>query len=262
MKKKPFDWKTVAIIVLGVIAVAELALLWHVVFPQEKKTIDVLFIGEPSQSMLDLLSSEDYQLSGVTLHGALLDAEVTPESFKGLDVIVMQGEEYCDNALSAFVAANASRRFLIVGNACSRSQNYGATGWNALVIQRLSELHQGYRVADKDARPLALGEGSLGSRTVSGRLLITSAYDPLFNGILNFGFEGNAFVFKTYPSFKLAVLTDDMISQQELYEGNYSSIPAIVRMDAGGANAVYFAFDPSTTSRNMLLNALLDLRSQ
>ncbi len=99
------DWKIALIVVLALVAVIEFTVLFAIWNSTAEKPINVLVIGTPSQTMLNLLYSEDYKIA---LNGEVKsasDAQVTQDDFKKANVVIMQGEEYCDNALSQYVAS-------------------------------------------------------------------------------------------------------------------------------------------------------------
>ncbi|MFH0923040.1 MAG: hypothetical protein V1811_03195 [Candidatus Micrarchaeota archaeon] len=240
MKKKPVSNNLLiaAAVVLVIVVVAFLF------FNGPKTTAaNVLIIGSPSQTLLDTLASEDFKIAGVTVTKVVSDSQVTAKDLDGANLVIMQGEEYCDNTLRLYLN-KAGPNLLIVGNACSRSQYRSSIGFNALLWEQ--------EFAGHVDRALELSDAPLASNDLSGKFVIDSAYHQLFSGILNYGFSGEVTVFKPHRSFVIASICDENDSNYDL---SCEGVPAIVEMQTA-PSALYFAFDPSTTSRNLFFNAM------
>lgn len=271
-QKKKFDWKLLAVVVLAVVAVGEFAIILNqLVLPafSQVKTIKVLGVGAFSEGLALMLEADDYRIAGIQLQAVLPDSKVTERDLNEADLVIMQGEVYCDNTLEIYVKEKKriaaewekkriggippSRKFLIIGNACSRSAALTATGWRALVEEKIRREEIALPFVE---RVYVLADGPLEAKQIAGRLVIENTNHEIFNGIVNYNFDGNVFVFSKAPKFfVLASITDGNVTWEQVLEGNYTGIPAIAEISDG----IYFAFDPSTGSRNLLLNTLLYL---
>ncbi len=258
------DWKIGLILFLALVAIAELVLLialWNSTVSE--KPVNLLVIGSPSQTMVNLIYAEDYK---IVLGGEVKivsDAQVTQDDFKKAIVVIMQGEEYCDNALNQYVASldakkSGLKKFIAIGNACSLSNRFSYIGWD-LLVEALHKQETGkYLLADitnrGSFRIFQISDKRITTTLVDGKFVIEDEDNPMFNSIINFGFNGEAFVFNKAPKHSvLATLASGQISFEQVLDGDYEGIPAIIKPH----NTIYFAFDPSTTSRNMFLNTIL-----
>jgi hypothetical protein len=268
-KTGSFGIVKIALVVILVIAIAEAAALWFLVLSpsmEASKPKRVLIVGNPSGEMLSLLTSEDYKMAGISVDKVVQDAQVSKETLSNADLVIMQGEEYCDNTLTAYSALRKERaaaqmnappwdqknlKFVLIGNACSRSKNSQLVGWTALFFEAT-------RI--RDAGVFALSKAPLKQELIDGKFVVEVWDHPIFNGIANYGFYGSVFVFDNAPRASvLASIARGNVSMEDTIRGAYSGVPAVVKI---GGDDLYYAFDAgnlNVSSRNLFLNSLLHM---
>lgn len=208
--------------------------------------VKVTTVGKASQAFDELVTSLDFKEQGIIYAMSLNPEHVNPGVLQDFDVVIVQGEEYCHRParkeLADFVENGG--KLVVVGNACTKvADDPTATGWS------IGENNLG------KVMPVRLIEAS---KAIDDKLKIVAVYHPMFNGIVNFGFEGDAAVVE---------LTDG--SEVLAYFGftdtervDKKPLPAIASKKTGKkGEVIYFAFDPAdaASSRNLLLNLLLYL---
>jgi len=259
-------WKDVALVALVLIVIAESAALAFFLGPilpnLGKHTINVLVIGTPSENVMSLLETENYRIAGVNVTAVLADAQVTEETLSKADIVIMQGEEYCDRTLDAYASVPWDNfrkiKFIIIGNACSQSHSSNIAGWSALIY--MSRQPEGIAGV---IRYLSVASMPMKSTEWNGKFIVDAQDHEILNGIVNFEYSGRVWLFdRAHKGFVLASLSEGVPDMESQITGRYSSTPAIVNVNIGFGSTVYFAFDPSTTSRNMFLNTLLYLSNK
>jgi len=253
------NWKNLAIGVLLIIAVAEFAVIWTFLMLPSQKTFNVLVVGTPSESIRSSLYSEQFKLAGINVIGIVSDSQVSKPMLEKADIVLMQGEEYCDNTVNLFYdiarrpyspsSPSIKTKVIAIGNACSRSQRSSTVGFTALLF-------------DGNQPPLfPLSDKPVESRQVNARFQIWDNNNPIFNAILNQDFSGNVFVYDQIPKpYVIAYFVEGSFSSEQLIRGDYEGIPAIVQIDLLPNTFVYFSFEPSTLGPSgnygLFLNAL------
>ncbi len=124
-------------------------------------------------------------------------------------------------------------------------------GWHiALKVARQEEMH----VIDRSlARAERTGQGYVWA---DGRFKIIAQDHPIFNGILNFGFSDK--LVNVFPN-----ANSNVLAYVDMYGGKPTSPATYAIVESQGflsGKTLYFAFDPSTTSRNLFLNVLLYIK--
>lgn len=259
--------KNVVILLLALACIVEFSVIYtQVISPSRPvRHLNIVAIGKLSDSMEQLLSTnETIGISPAVygnidieddLFGTYADSQVTPEVFSNADVVLMQGEEFCDNSLNSLKkyinnpsyqsGKHFGWKFIIIGNACSLSKESKLVGLEALLDSKDSEL----------ATLVSLTKGSsLQEKSLHSNFEIFSQGDPSFFGALNQEFNGKAFVYDNVPKgFVLAYFVDQKPSLKDGLNGNYQGIPAIVRI----GYSTYFSFDPSITSKEGAFESVL-----
>jgi len=215
--------------------------------------IKIVVIGNPSSTFVNVMQSEDYRIAGLTYAGAIRQEAVVPGVLKNFDIVILQGTPICDRTARKVLGdyVKGGGRLLVVGDSCTRvNDDPNAVGWD-IGIGSLG-----------DVIPVAYGgiiaHERIGDPTFSadGKFKIVSPYHPIFNGILNFGFYGT--LVGVIPN-----ANSDVLAYVDTYGGKPTAPATFAIVESRsmlGGKTMYFAFDPSTTSRNMLMNTLLYMK--
>ncbi len=243
MKESDIHYKII-IIVLFLVIFGESILLLSDYDPKTflNSHSSILIVGNPSPDLLELLEREDIIIEGINVTKTVSDEEVKPGDFIGADIILFTGQEYCPNAVNAFVNAyfneTGSRlqkppAQLVLGNACSRTYESNFVGWGALVEQKVLAIRE---VQDDEyIQYFAISKASLEEK--NGYMIITQDH-PIFNGVKNT--ETKSVTYQGYPSNVLAVLSEVKPSAVELRAGKFSWNPAIVEQSFEAGTQLYF----------------------
>ncbi len=212
--------------------------------------IKVVVFGHASQAMDTLLKSEDYRIAGITYLGSLPINVVYPNQLNNYDIIILQGQKVCDRTARKAIAdrVKGGAKLIVVGNACTEvSDDRNAIGWD-VGIGSLG-----------DVMPVKYGKVQLheivgpDSVFADGKFKIIAQDHPMFNSIINFGFYGS--LTNIFPTN-----TGNVLAYVDTYLGKQTSPSTFAIVESQGlfgGKTIYFAFDPSTTSRNMFMNTLL-----
>lgn len=228
--------------------------------------ITVGVIGQASQSMKDLLTSEDYRVAGIYYAGDIDQSVVYSGVLNNFNVVILQGSPVCDRTAREVIAnfVKAGGKLIVIQDACTRvSDDNSAYGWD-IGINSLG-----------DVMPVTIGGVTheldpWSTVAVQGELKIVAANHPIFNGIKNFAFHSTITTI-TVPKPNSNILA--YVDASSIGQTSAPSLFAIV--ETSGllvGKTLYFAYDPSTmadcsgagngqcTGRNLFLNALLYLR--
>jgi len=217
--------------------------------------LKVMAVGQASPGLTALLTAEDYRVAGVSYAGSIAQEAIYPGVFNNIDIIVLQNERgtTCDRTARKTIAdaVKAGKKLIVIGDACTRvSDDPNALGWD-VGIGSLG-----------DVMPVRYGGVIAHERTgqgytwADGRFKIIAQDSPIFNGILNFGFTGK--LVNVFPN-----ANSNVLAYVDMYGGKPTSPATYAIVESTGfmsGKTVYFAFDPSTTSRNMFLNTLLYIK--
>lgn len=214
--------------------------------------IKVVVIGSASPQLEYLLSTEVMRQTGITYAGSISQEVVVPGSLKNFDLIILQGRTVCDRTARKTIAdrVKSGGKLIVIGDACTRvNDDPNALGWD-IGIGSLG-----------DVMPVTYGGVLMHEKTgrsrlyADGKFKIIAPDHPMFNGIVNFGFSGT--LTNVYPNANANVL-----AYVDTYMGKPTSPATFAIVESSGlftGKTIYYAFDPGTTSREMLQNALLYL---
>ncbi|NUN11271.1 hypothetical protein HUU53_01355 [Candidatus Micrarchaeota archaeon] len=218
--------------------------------------INVGVLGTPSEALLKELRSEDARIAGITYIAALPQEAVVKGSLKNFDIIIMQGEIFCDRTAREAVrdAVQGGKKLLLIGNACTRVHDDRTVyGWDFVlkdvVPVKLSNI-QAHEIVGPE------------SRSVNGRVRIISQDHPIFNGLQGLQFSGT--VTSIFPT-----PNSDVLAYVDEYGNNPVGPAEFAIIESKGLLAgktMYFAFDPGTMissgkgGRNMFISTLLYLK--
>lgn len=250
---------------LVLLVIVESFLLLQVYLPSTlpQHAVRVMVVGQPSGALETLLNVEEFRLEDIQWVKTVEQSQVKPDDFAGVDVVIFQGQEYCPQALDAFVEylqrnpPNLLARppnQLFFGNACSRTPESQWVGWKALLFEK---------TYDNDiAQYYTIGQDKL-PRLERGYMVITNNH-RIFNGIKNDDVT-RPVLYRTYPTSVLAQVAEKRPTQAQYLDGDFSQGNIVVLQEGGyGGTALYMGFEPtydaeSIGSRNLVLNALLYL---
>ena len=215
--------------------------------------IRVLVIGSASPQLEYNLKAETMRMAGITYAGSINQEAVVPGSLNSFDIIILQGATVCDRTARSAIASRvkAGGKLIVVGDACTRvNDDPNALGWD-IGIGLLG-----------DVMPVTYGGVLMHEKTgqsrvyADGMFKIISSDHPMFNGITNFQFSGT--LTNVYPTSNSNVL-----AYIDTYMGKPTSPATFGIIESQGflsGKTMYFAFDPGSTSREMLQNTLLYLK--
>lgn len=228
------SWKSFFAGVLAALILVALVFFWFTstnevtVRTMGKK--EILLVGEPSESMTSQINSEDFALMGFTVTDIFPDSAVSTEALSNAGIVMFQNTPNCDSSFTAYRELEIKPRLMFIGDACSES----------------GPIEPAFNT-ETDRKYFLAANAPVEKRIVNGDFEIAVYEHPLFNGILNHAFQGEAAVYELAPkSMTLAYLTENGIET-----------PAIVK----NAQGLFFAYDPALQadnggSRNLLSNAL------
>jgi len=214
--------------------------------------IRVLVVGQASAQLEYMLKSEDMRIAGITYAGSISQDAVVPGALDNFDIIILQGSTVCDRTSRSAITqrVKAGGKLMVIGDACTRvTDDPNALGWDigiGLLGDVMPVTYGGVIMHEKT------GEGRV---YADGRFKIIASDHPMFNGVVNFQFTGT--LTNVYPNSNANVL-----AYIDTYMGAASPATFGVLESQGflSGKTVYFAFDPGTTSRTMLQNALLYMK--
>lgn len=221
--------------------------------------IKIAVVGHSSDSLKQMLQSEDFRIAGVQYAADLRQDFIVPGVLDGFDIVILQGSPVCDRTARKVIAdrIKAGGKLIVVGDACIRvNDDPNAIGWD-IGIGSLGD------VIPVTYRGVLFHEvvNARGSVEVSGgKFRVVSVDHPMFNGIKNFAFSGT--VTEVLPNANAKVLAYiDSIGGRPTSPATFGIIESQGLL---AGKTLYFGFDPGTTqtggSRNMVLNTLLYLK--
>ncbi|HEV8290043.1 MAG TPA: hypothetical protein VGQ00_03785 [Candidatus Norongarragalinales archaeon] len=211
--------------------------------------IKVAVIGQASPGLEGYLRSDDYRAKGVVFF-TLRPDDIYKDLLNNYDIIILQGDQYCKRITRDEIAnrVKAGAGLVVVQDACTRVRgDPSVLGWG------LGPLG--------DVMPATYGgvtaEPELPNREfVQGKVTIIQFDHPIFGGVKNFFFNGRVVPVNPAPNSQPLALID-------LGSTNAPSVFAIIeKPSVVGGKAVYYAFDPGSTSKEMMLNTLLYLKGR
>ena len=215
--------------------------------------LKVMVVGQASPGLLALLTAEDYRVAGVSYAGSIAQEAIYPGVFNNIDIIVLQSERgtTCDRTARKTIAdavKAGGKKLIVIGDACIRvSDDPNALGWDIGIgsLGDVMPVRYGGVIAHEKT-----GQGYV---YADGRFKIIAQDHLIFNGIMNSGFSGK--LVNVFPN-----ANSNVLAYVDMYGGKPTSPATYAIVESQGflsGKTVYFAFDPSTTSRNMFLNVLL-----
>lgn len=218
------------------------------------QTIKVGVVGHASSDIKNMLAAEDFRVQGMRYAGEIKQEVLYPGVLDSFDIIIIQGTQICDRTAREVIADKVKNggKLVLIGDACTRvTDDPNAVGWK-VGIGTLG-----------DVVPASVGgpthEREPVKRTgVSGKFKVIEQDHPMFNGIKNFGFNGN--LVEVFPDANARVLAFvDESSSGKVTDQAFFAILESKSMLSG--KVIYLAYDPTeSTSRNMFLNMLLYMK--
>ncbi len=215
-------------------------------------TIKVIVVGHASPELTAQLTSEEATAAGILYAGDIPQNSLTPGVLNQFDVVFMQGEQFCDRAARLTISdkVKGGGKLIAVGDACTKIQeDPAACGWD-IGIGLLGD------VMPATTCGVTKVKEPINTYYSQGTLRIIAIDHPIFSGVKNFQFGG--YLTEVYPkanSQQLARLDEG---------GSAATNPAkFAILESGsliGGKVIYFAFDPGTASRTLLLNTIIYLK--
>ncbi|MFH1779737.1 MAG: hypothetical protein ABH803_01160 [Candidatus Micrarchaeota archaeon] len=221
-------------------------------------SVDIAVIGNPSQVLVNELRSRDATLAGIKYMGHLPQEAVVGSALDKYDLIILQGEVYCDRTAREAIrnAVQGGTKLLVVGNACTRVHNDKTVyGWD-FVLKDVIPVKLSNIQAHEPVGPESI--------TVNGKLTIVSQDHQMFMGILNPRFSGT--VTSVYPAANADILA--LVSEYGSSPVGPSEFAIMESKGLLSGKTMYFAFDPGTMiaegngGRNMFIASLLYLNGK
>ena len=227
------------------------------IFPAPTITVGV--VGSASQSMVDLLSTEEYHNFGISYAGSIDQSNIYSGVLNNFNIVILQGEAVCDRTARMAIAnyVKGGGKLIVIQDACTRvSNDASAYGWN-IGIGSLG-----------DVMPVTIGGIAhqyepWQTVPVQGELKIVNVNDPIFNGVDNFQFDSTITAGITpTPTSQVDAFVDSSSIGQQTAPSLYAIIESQGLLTG---KVIYFAYDPSTMAvqgvgSNLFLNTLLYLR--
>src|SRR3989338_3414963 len=227
-------------------------------FPQPQ--IKVVVIGQTSPEMKALLQAEDFRHAGILYVTDLRQDFILPGTLDNMDIIILQGGQTCDRTARKVIAdrIKAGGKLIVVGDACIRvNDDPNALGWEIGIGSLGDVIPVTYKGVLFHERQPTRGSVDI----AGGKFKIIAPDHPMFNGIVNYGFNGRATEVLPNSNAKVLAFIDTVGGRPT----SASTFGIIESQGLIAGKTMYFAFDPGTTqsgsgSRNMLLNTLLYLK--
>ncbi len=235
----------IAIVVAGKMGLVDLSGVPLVGVFFEKPGVKVAVVGHASQELKKFFESEAYRVAGISFIADLDPKTVLPGAINSYDVVVVQGERYCEASVRRVLAdyVKSGRKLVVVGDACTRMKSdENVLGWEA-GIGGLG-----------DVMPVKHSGNATDTMRMAATLRIVEQTHPIASGISVYqNFTGNVSTAKPTGNSKIIALI-----QPREGEGMYYGIIESTGLLAG--KVVYYGFDPGLASREMFLNTLLYIK--
>ncbi len=216
--------------------------------------IKIGVVGRASSDVKAMLETEVFRVQGIRYAGDIPQEVLYPGVLDNFDIVIVQGTQICDRTAREVIAdkVKSGGKMVLVGDSCTRvTDDPNAVGWD-VGIGTLG-----------DVVPVLVGgpthEREPIRRTgVSGKFKVIDVNHPIFNGIKNFGFNGN--LVEVYPKTNANVLAfiDESASGRVTLPAQYAILESKGLLSG---KVVYLAYDPTVkTSREMFLNMVLYLK--
>jgi len=219
--------------------------------------IKVLCIGHCSDGVTGYLTTDEARIEGIIYQGEMSQEVIYPGALKNYDLIIVQGERFCDLPARKEIASKVSSggKMIFIGDACIRVTN--------------DESVYGWGLSLKDAVPATIGGTTAERETVKkqivdGQFTIVDPFHPLFGGgvpgIKNFPFNGE--LVTVVPAVNSKILAT--ILEQG---GGVTGRSHFAIIEGGGfmGKTMYFAYDPGIygeeKGRELFLNTVVYLNS-
>ncbi len=216
--------------------------------------IKVGVVGHASSDLKNMLEAEVFRVQGVRYAGDIPQEVLYPGVLDNFDIIVVQGTQICDRTAREVIAdkVKAGGKLILVGDSCTRvTDDPNAVGWD-VGIGTMGDVVPALVGGPTHEREPIKRVG------VSGKFKVIEPDHPLFNGIKNFGFNGN--LVEVYPKANANVLAfiDESASGRVTLPAQYAILESKGLLTG---KVVYLAYDPTVgTSREMFLNLVLYLK--
>ena len=215
--------------------------------------IKVVTVGRASHQFEYLIQSENMRVAGISYAGSISPDALVPGSLNNFDIIVLQGSTTCDRVARQAITerVKGGGKLVVIGDACTRvTDDPNALGWDigiGLLGDVMPVRYGGVLMHEKTGQTRVLADG---------KFKIISPDHQMFNGITNFAFSGT--LTNVFPNSNANVL-----AYIESYLGKSTSPATYGIVESQclfSGKTVYFAFDPGTTSREMMQNMLLYIK--
>lgn len=215
--------------------------------------IKVIAVGRASPQLKYMLKSGNMRDAGIQYAGSYSPDMLQPGALDNFDIVILQGTTTCDRTARRTIAdrVKAGGKLIVIGDACTRvTDDPNALGWDVgigLLGDVMPVRYGGILMHEKTGQSRVYADG---------KFKIVSMDHPMFNAITNFAFAGT--LTNVFPNSNA-----DILAYIESYQGK-STAPAtygiIESKGVFSGKTVYFAFDPGTTSREMMQNVLLYMK--
>ncbi len=217
--------------------------------------IKVAVIGRGSDDLKNVLSTVDFRENGISYVGDISPNTLTPGVLKQFDVVIVQGTQVCDRVARRVLSDRVKEggKMILIGDACTKvTEDPAACGWG-VGIGLLGDVMPVQTCGTTNEKE------PVKTFFESGKLKIVQFDHPIFGqdaSQKNFQFNGYLTEVTLKSNSKILAFVDE--------GGIRATNPARYAIVEGsglvGGKVIYFAFDPGTTSRNMLLNTIIYLR--
>ncbi|MBI5228934.1 hypothetical protein HY991_02400 [Candidatus Micrarchaeota archaeon] len=228
-----------------------------------KPLVKVAVLGRSSLEMKELLSAEDYKMSGIYYQGDLPPEVILfSGALSSYDVVILQGVKECDRKTRRAVAdfVKSGKKLIVIGDACTKvPDDPSILGWDFAGLGEVMPVEYagviGHTITSRRI-PSPVGE-----------FKIVMPDHPILPGAqLNYPFYGS--LFDVVPSHKVNF---DILAIVTNYDGKSkigtTTLAVVESKGWFGGKTIYFAFDPASTAqrsggrgRNILLNTFMYLR--
>ncbi len=216
--------------------------------------IKVGVVGRASSDVRGMLETEVFRVQGIRYAGDIPQEVLYPGVLDNFDIVIVQGTQVCDRTAREVLAdkVKSGGKLILVGDSCTRvTDDPNAVGWD-VGIGTLGDIVPAMVGGPTHEREPVRRSG------VSGKFKIIAFDHPIFNGIKNFGFNGN--LVEVYPKANANVLAfiDESASGKVTLPAEYAILETKSLLSG---KVLYLAYDPTvTTSREMFLNMILYLK--
>ncbi len=214
----------------------------------------VAVVGRASPELKKMLEAEDFRVTGVYYSGDLKQEILYPGVLNNFDIVILENTATCDRTARRVIAdkVKSGGKLIIIGDACTRvTDDPNALGWDVGIGTMGDIVPATIGGVTHEREPIR----RIG---VNGKFKVIDQFHPIFNGIKNFGFQGD--IVQVYPKSNAEVL-----AYVDLSPSGKVTEPAMFAIAESksliGGKVMYLAYNPTDgTSRNMFLNMLLYLK--